>query len=233
MKTTKTHTEALAIARQWIVERDGEPGYLSPTQRDQWYMLFGYLADFLNELYFPKPKPADAPAQLPDAYSHLEQPAQPNTIEEPSKKASDEGYKFVDWFLALLAETEAPKIEVTEATRNRWADCYDKMIRIDQRTKEQVVLVCKFGRHDPFWRQNFFSPSKLRDKKDDVMLFDKFLAKATTDTTFTPGRPKAGPDIYSEPPNWREAWKTKFPDTAVPESWASLSSTIRNALLEK
>jgi hypothetical protein len=226
MKTTKTHTEALAIARQWIVERDGEPGYLSPTQRDQWYMLFGYLADFLNELYFPKPEPK------PDTSGQLAQPVPPDA-EELGKKASDEGHKFVDWFLALLAETEAPKIEVTEATRNRWADCYDKMIRIDQRTKEQVVLVCKFGRHDPFWRQNFFSPSKLRDKKDDVMLFDKFLAKATTDTTFTPGRPKAGPDIYSEPPNWREAWNIKFPDAARPATWAELSSTIRNALLEK
>jgi hypothetical protein len=157
----------------------------------------------------------------------------PPDAEELGKKASDEGHKFVDWFLALLAETEAPKIEVTEATRNRWADCYDKMIRIDQRTKEQVVLVCKFGRHDPFWRQNFFSPSKLRDKKDDVMLFDKFLAKASADTTFTPGRPKAGPDIYSEPPNWREAWNIKFPDAARPATWAELSSTIRNALLEK
>jgi hypothetical protein len=226
MKTTKTHTEALAIARQWIVERDGEPGYLSPTQRDQWYMLFGYLADFLNELYFPKPEPK------PDTSGQLAQPVPPDA-EELGKKASDEGHKFVDWFLALLAETEAPKIEVTEATRNRWADCYDKMIRIDQRTKEQVVLVCKFGRHDPFWRQNFFSPSKLRDKKDDVMLFDKFLAKASADTTFTPGRPKAGPDIYSEPPNWREAWNIKFPDAARPATWAELSSTIRNALLEK
>jgi hypothetical protein len=226
MKTTKTHEEALALARRWMVDNEDEPRNLvEQGAREHWYMTFGFLTDFLNELYFPKPKPADAPAQLAEAA--------PPDAQDPGKKASDEGYKFVDWFLALLAETEAPKIEVTEATRNRWADCYDKMIRIDKRTKEQVVLVCKFGRHDPFWRQNFFSPSKLRDKKDDVMLFDKFLAKATTDTTFTPGRPKAGPDIYSEPPNWREAWNIKFPDAARPATWAELSSTIRNALLEK
>jgi hypothetical protein len=218
MKTTKTHEEALALARRWMVDNDDEPGCLRGEARELWYMSFGFLTDFLNELYFPKPEP---------------RAVEPKEEEEPTKKASDEGHKFVDWFLALLAETEAPKIEVTEATRNRWADCYDKMIRIDQRTKEQVVLVCKFGRHDPFWRQNFFSPSKLRDKKDDVMLFDKFLAKATTDTTFTPGRPKAGPDIYSEPPLWREAWKVKFPHTEEPPAWGALSSTIRNALLEK
>jgi hypothetical protein len=222
MKTKYTHGEALAFARQWLVSITDEPCNLSPDDKERWFTAFGFLTDFLNELYFPKPEP-ESVCTVDVAREE----------EEPCKKPSDEGYRFVDWFVLLLAETGAPNIEVSAATRNRWADCYDKMIRIDKRTKEQVVLVCKFGRHDPFWRQNFFSPSKLRDKKDDVMLFDKFLAKATTDTTFTPGRPKAGPDIYSEPPNWREAWKTKFPDTAVPESWASLSSTIRNALLEK
>jgi hypothetical protein len=224
MKTTKTHEEALALARRYVVENYGEPR--GADSLIHWYQTFGFLTDFLNALYFPKPEPK------PDTSGQLAQPVPPDA-QDPGKKASDEGHKFVDWFLALLAETEAPKIDITEVTRNRWADCYDKMIRIDKRTKEQVVLVCKFGRHDPFWRQNFFSPSKLRDKKDDVMLFDKFLAKASADTTFAPARPKAGPDIYSEPPNWREAWNIKFPDAARPATWAELSSTIRNALLEK
>ena len=215
MKTTKTHEEALALARRYVVENYGEPrGADSLTH---WYQTFGFLTDFLNELYFPKPDPVAE---------------EPKEEEEPEKKASDEGYKFVDWFIALLKETDAPKLDVTDSMRNRWADCYDKMLRLDKRTKEQIVLVCRFGRHDPFWRQNFLSPSKLRDKKDDVMLFDRFLAKATADTTFSPGRPKAGPDIYSEPPNWRGAYILKFPNAELPESWASLSSTIRNALLE-
>jgi hypothetical protein len=218
MKTTKTHDEALALARRWMVDNDDEPGCLRGEARELWYMSFGFLTDFLNELYFPKPEPGTD---------------EPKEEEEPTKKASDEGYKFVDWFVSLLTETEAPKLDITEAARNRWADCYDKMIRIDKRTKEQVVLVCRFGRHDPFWRSNFFSPSKLRDKKDDVLLFDKFLAKATADTTFTPGRPKAGPDIYSEPLGWRELAAKKWPDMEIPRLWLDLSSTIRNALLEK
>jgi hypothetical protein len=128
MKTTKTHEEALALARRWMVDNEDEPRNLvEQGAREHWYMTFGFLTDFLNELYFPKPKPADAPAQLAEAA--------PPDAQDPGKKASDEGYKFVDWFLALLAETEAPKIEVTEATRNRWADCYDKMIRWPRRQR--------------------------------------------------------------------------------------------------
>ena len=217
MKTKYTHEEVLEEARSWLIETIGHPANLSTADRLIYFERMGLLAEFLHLLYKEK--------RIEDAL--------PKEEEEPGKKPSDEGYKFVDWFVSLLAETEAPKLDITEAARNRWADCYDKMIRIDKRTKEQVVLVCRFGRHDPFWRQNFFSPSKLRDKKDDVMLFDKFLAKATADTTFTPGRPKAGPDIYSEPPDWRERYCKKFPNAELPESWASLSSTIRNALLEK
>lgn len=222
MKTTKTHEEALALARRYVVENYGEPRGADSIQH--WYQTFGFLTDFLHSLYFPPPEQPSSPTSSTTVQQEAE--------EEPEKKASDEGYKFVDWFLALLKETEAPKLDVTDSMRNRWADCYDKMIRIDKRTKEQIVLVCRFGRHDPFWRSNFMSPSKLRDKKDDVMLFERFLAKATADTTFSPGRPKAGPDIYSEPPDWRERWNKKFSHMELPDSWASLSSTIRNALLE-
>lgn len=216
MKTSRTHEEAINIAKQWMRDNYGIPRDLGADARDHYHERLGFLVDFLWTLHPPA----------------MAGPVEPKEEEEPEKKPSDEGYKFVDWFLALLKETEAPKLDVTDSMRNRWADCYDKMLRIDKRTKEQVKLVCQFGRHDPFWRSNFLSPSKLRDKKDDVMLFDRFLAKATADTTFSPGRPKAGPDIYSEPPDWRGAYILKFPNAELPDSWASLSSTIRNALLE-
>jgi hypothetical protein len=93
------------------------------------------------------------------------------------KNPSEEGSRFVDWFLRLLVETESPEPKLTPAIRAIWATCYDRMIRIDGRTKEQVKEVCRWARSDSFWRSNFLSPVKLRDKKDGVMYFDLFLSR--------------------------------------------------------
>lgn len=92
----------------------------------------------------------------------------------PKPDGSDE-QKFVDWFLALLVETGAPAPVLTKSNREAWASAYEKMIRLDGRTKDQVKDVCRWARNDSFWRQNFLSPLKLREKKDGVMYFDAFL----------------------------------------------------------
>lgn len=218
MKTTKTHEEALAIARQWMVNMSDAPLHLKGEARNQWYTTFGLLIDFLNELYFPKPDPV-AEAAPPDGGE-----------ERPEDKISPEGHKFAEWFFNLLVETGAPKMEVTNATKNRWAQTYDKMIRIDKRTKEQIVAVCKWARNDSFWRQNFLSPNRLREKKDDVMWFDLFLNKIGPSHG---GTMPVGPDIYKEPEGWREKAASMWPDMQMPDKWSDLSSTIRNALLQK
>lgn len=223
MKTTKTHEEALALARLWMVNMSDDPLHLKGQARNQWYTTFGLLTDFLNELYFQKP------VAVEDVAGQLAEQTPP-VAEEPGKKASDEGYKFVDWFLALLKETEAPKLDVTDSMRNRWADTYDKMIRIDKRTKEQIVAVCKWARNDSFWRQNFLSPNRLRERKDDVMWFDLFLTRVGPGHG---GTMPVGLDIYKEPEGWRGKAASMWPDMQMPDKWSDLSSTIRNALLQK
>jgi hypothetical protein len=57
-------------------------------------------------------------------------------------------------------------------------DIFDKLMRIDGYTKDQIMQAIKFGRGDPFWSSNFLSPQKLRNKnKDGVKYIDVFLAK--------------------------------------------------------
>lgn len=57
-------------------------------------------------------------------------------------------------------------------------ETYDKLLRIDKYTIEQIKNVIKFARNDSFWGANFLTPNKLREKnKEGVKYIDVFLAK--------------------------------------------------------
>jgi hypothetical protein len=58
-----------------------------------------------------------------------------------------------------------------------FAECYDKLVRLDKRSPEEIRAVCQWARTDSFWRSNFMSPSKLRDRKDGIQWFDVFTEK--------------------------------------------------------
>lgn len=127
---------------------------------------------------------------------------------------SAEGGKFVDWFLGLLAETGAPAPKLTPSIRATWALSYDRLIRIDGRSKEEVKEVCRWARNDSFWRGNFLSPVKLRDKKDGVAYFDLFTAKMTNRAgTGTGGSQKKVPTV----------WELQQRETAIKSRMADLS----------
>lgn len=99
----------------------------------------------------------------------------------PASAAPSESERFVSWFLALLKETGAEP-PITPSVRENWADCYDKLLRLDGRTKDQVKEVCRWARNDAFWRKNFLSPMKLRQKNDGgIAYFDVFLARMADD----------------------------------------------------
>lgn len=195
-----------------------------------------YAPGYNNLLLRPSDMTLHSLAGISEQYVHLkeytgpEEPKDASAEELPGKEPSEDAKKFVEWFMKLLKETDAPTMQVTDASRRRWAQTYDRMIAIDKRTKEQIVAVCRWARNDPFWRQNFLSPNKLRDKKDDVMWFDMFLARVSPSGG---GTMPVGPDIYTEPEGWREKAAQKWPDMEMPEKWTDLSATIRNALLQK
>jgi uncharacterized protein YdaU (DUF1376 family) len=113
----------------------------------------------------------------------------PKSGEPPS-----EGQRFVLWFIELLQVTGATP-RLTPAVKDNWADCYEKLIRLDGRTKDEVKAVCRWAREDAFWRKNFLSPMKLREKKDGVPYFDLFLAKMS-DTTSRNGSAAKVPDEF-------------------------------------
>lgn len=54
----------------------------------------------------------------------------------------------------------------------KWAQEFDRMIRLDNRTFEEIVDMIRFARGDPFWKKNILSPEKLR-KHWDKLHFEK------------------------------------------------------------
>lgn len=94
----------------------------------------------------------------------------------PSALAID----FVDWFILLLHRTGGRIPELSDAITRRWAKVYDDLIRLDGHSPEEIKAVCVWARNDQFWRSNFLSPAKLRDKKDGLSYMTIFLNKMLT-----------------------------------------------------
>ena len=94
--------------------------------------------------------------------------------EEKEKQYSEKGGRFAEWFKTLLPKnTNTPS-----GFKEKWANCYDAMIRLDKRTDEQIMSVCKWARSDSFWSSNFQSPLKLRNRnKEGVQYFDVLMGK--------------------------------------------------------
>jgi hypothetical protein len=105
--------------------------------------------------------------------------------QEPSRVVKEddltiEATRFVEWFQQLLTETGVAKLVLTKPILEGWADAYEKMIRLDGRTKEEIVKVCRWARRDRFWAANFLSPAKLREKnKQQMRYFDVFFHRMT------------------------------------------------------
>ena len=97
---------------------------------------------------------------------------------KPPKVTAPDCERFVDWFLGLLESTGGPVPKLSEDERAKWADAYEKLLRLDGHTKDEVKAVCEWARNDSFWRGNFMSPRKLRTKTaDGVAYFCFFVNK--------------------------------------------------------
>ncbi len=84
---------------------------------------------------------------------------------------------FVVWFIDLLGKTGAPPVRLTPSNEKSWRESYEKLRRIDGKEKAEIKQVCEWARNDGFWKKNFYSPSKLRDRKEGISFYDLLLCK--------------------------------------------------------
>lgn len=98
------------------------------------------------------------PAFAPDA---------PPEIEEKRKRrrGNDDDYKTARWMYGLVltvnATAKQPNFDV-------WADEVRLMREIDGRTHAEICALFQWAKRDSFWCANIQSPSKLRDKWDQL-----------------------------------------------------------------
>lgn len=74
-------------------------------------------------------------------------------------------FKCANGFFRIL-QAENPKMRPPNL--QHWAADFDKMLRIDKRTTEEMKEMIRFARGDPFWQKNILSPEKLRKHWDTL-----------------------------------------------------------------
>lgn len=139
------------------------------------------------------PAPSENPTQVlpivsskevytsePQTPPHPQMENNPQNAEIPVTPISggaliEEGRNFAAWYDKNLC----PKsIKNTKADLEKFAKEYEKLRRIDGKTKNEIAAAVQWARTEEFWSKNFLSPMKLRQKdKQGVMYIDVFLEK--------------------------------------------------------
>ena len=88
------------------------------------------------------------------------------------REVSPEANMFATWF-----KTSLPSTMEIKNWHQSFTDAYDKLVRLDKRTDQEIREVCQWARTDSFWSGNFYSPAKLRERKNGITYFDLFREK--------------------------------------------------------
>lgn len=105
----------------------------------------------------------------------------------PERVPSTDEIQFANWFKSSLPQDQQDRLP--KNWLKSWCEIHDKLVRIDKRDPEQIRAVCQWARTDDFWKDQFRSPAKLRDRdKQGTLYFDVFVGRMATTTNSTTGR---------------------------------------------
>ena len=98
-----------------------------------------------------------------------------NTVNNNTKEYSDIVLKSFEPICNLFPPQTRPK---TQAEKNAWLDCIDKLERLDGYSPRKVYYISQKVRSDEFWKDNFLTLLKLRKRnKDGLKYINMFEAK--------------------------------------------------------
>src|SRR5262249_44586494 len=72
--------------------------------------------------------------------------------------------------LRLLILRNNPSAKITPAQIRNWAVTADRMVRLENRSEQQIHDLIEWSQDDDFWRSNILSMGKLREKFDQLTL---------------------------------------------------------------
>lgn len=125
-----------------------------------------------------------------------------------TRENSPEEIQFAIWFKSSLP------IEEQERMPKNWlsnfCDTFEKLVRIDKRTPEQIREVSRWGRTDHFWQANFKSPLKLRKRdKNGTLYFDVIAGRMKQPANQT-SKPITNTDLGGRASQQTETEKAQF-----------------------
>jgi len=98
-----------------------------------------------------------------------------NSTKSKKRQYSEKTTKAFSHFAELFPLKYRPK---TNAQKNKWLDCLDKIERLDGYNLRDVYNVSKELRNDEFWQNNFLSILKLRNTdKNGIKYIDRFMVQ--------------------------------------------------------
>jgi hypothetical protein len=127
----------------------------------------------------PSPSPSPSPS-VRDTDVSLTLSEKPPKTKKPLEHEAD-AYRLSALLRSrILINNEKAK---TPKDLRKWAEDIDKMIRLDNRTPEEVENMIYFSQQDTFWQTNILSAGKLRDQFDQLWLKAKNGKQKTGSTT--------------------------------------------------
>lgn len=103
-----------------------------------------------------------------------EKPKKKKPVKRVKPVPTAEGIAFAEFFRATLP----PERDTTAADLENWAIAFDELRRLDGRSAEEIRDVCLWARASQFWKSNFLSATKLRNKdKSGTKYYDLFLQR--------------------------------------------------------
>jgi hypothetical protein len=138
-----------------------------------------YIAPLLKKTSIPIEEKLNTPIEekLKDIYILTNNNNINNNNSTKSKKRqySEKTTKAFSHFASLFPLKYRPK---TDAQKNKWLDCLDKIERLDGYNLREVYNVSKELRNDEFWQNNFLSILKLRNTdKNGIKYIDRFMVQ--------------------------------------------------------
>ena len=138
-----------------------------------------YIAPLLKKTSIPIEEKLNTPIEekLKDIYILTNNNNINNNNSTKSKKRqySEKTTMAFSHFAELFPLKYRPK---TEAQKNKWVDCLDKIERLDGYNLRDVYNVSKELRNDEFWQNNFLSILKLRNTdKNGIKYIDRFMVQ--------------------------------------------------------
>jgi len=138
-----------------------------------------YIAPLLKKTSIPIEEKLNTPIEekLKDIYILTNNNNINNNNSTKSKKRqySEKTTKAFSHFAELFPLKYRPK---TDAQKNKWLDCLDKIERLDGYNLREVYNISKELRNDEFWQNNFLSILKLRNTdKNGIKYIDRFMVQ--------------------------------------------------------